>query len=131
MELINIKTFQRIEFIDITDQIESLVRKSEIIEGICILFVPHTTAGLTINENSDPAVKNDMRLKINKMIPYKEEYSHNEGNSDAHIKSSLFGSTLNLIINSGKLALGMWQGIYFCEFDGPKNRNLYIKFIAG
>jgi len=131
LELINIKTFQRIEFIDITDQIESLVRKSEIIEGICILFVPHTTAGLTINENSDPAVKNDIRLKINKMIPYKEEYSHNEGNSDAHIKSSLFGCSLNLIISGGKLVLGMWQGIYFCELDGPKNRNLYVKILAG
>ena len=127
----SIKTFQRVEFIDITSEVETLVKKSKILEGICFLFVPHTTAGITINENSDPAVKNDMRLKINKMIPYKEEYSHNEGNSDAHIKSSLFGSSINLIISSGKLALGMWQGIYFCEFDGPKNRNLYVKFIAG
>lgn len=127
----SIKTFQRVEFIDITSEVETLVKKSKILEGICFLFVPHTTAGITINENSDPAVKNDMRLKINKMIPYKEEYSHNEGNSDAHIKSSLFGNSINLIISSGKLALGMWQGIYFCEFDGPKNRNLYVKFIAG
>ena len=127
----SIKTFQRVEFIDITNEVDNLIKKSEILEGICFLFVPHTTAGITINENSDPAVKNDIRLKINKMIPYKEEYSHNEGNSDAHIKSSLFGNSLNLIISSGKLALGMWQGIYFCEFDGPKNRNLYIKFIAG
>jgi len=126
----SIKTFQRVEFIDITNEVDNLIKKSEILEGICFLFVPHTTAGITINENSDPAVKNDIRLKINKMIPYKEEYSHNEGNSDAHIKSSLFGNSLNLIISSGKLALGMWQGIYFCEFDGPKNRNLYIKFIA-
>ena len=127
----NIKTFQRVEFIDITNEVENLVKKSEIAEGICLLFVPHTTAGLTINENSDPSVKNDIRLKINKMIPYKEEYSHSEGNSDAHIKSSLFSPSLNLIISSGKLALGVWQGIYFCEFDGPRNRNLYIKFIAG
>ena len=127
----SIKTFQRVEFIDITNEVDNLVKKSEILEGICFLFVPHTTAGITINENSDPAVKNDIRLKINKMIPYREEYSHNEGNSDAHIKSSLFGNSLNLIISSGKLALGMWQGIYFCEFDGPKNRSLYVKFIAG
>lgn len=131
MEQIKIKTLQRVEFIDITDKIENIVRKSEIMEGICILFVPHTTAGLTINENSDPDVKNDIRLKINKMIPCEEEYSHNEGNSDAHIKSSLFGCSLNLIISSGKLALGIWQGIYFCEFDGPKNRNLFVKLIAG
>jgi len=131
LEQIKIKTLQRVEFIDITDKIENIVRKSEIMEGICILFVPHTTAGLTINENSDPDVKNDIRLKINKMIPCEEEYSHNEGNSDAHIKSSLFGCSLNLIISSGKLALGIWQGIYFCEFDGPKNRNLFVKLIAG
>ena len=127
----NIKTFQRVEFIDITNEVENLVKKSEIAEGICLLFVPNTTAGLTINENSDPSVKNDIRLKINKMIPYKEEYSHSEGNSDAHIKSSLFGPSLNLIISSGKLVLGVWQGIYFCEFDGPRNRNLYLKFVAG
>ena len=127
----NIKTFQRVEFIDITNEVENLVKKSKIAEGICLLLVPHTTAGLTINENSDSSVKNDIRLKINKMIPYKEEYSHSEGNSDAHIKSSLFGPSLNLIISRGKLALGVWQGIYFCEFDGPRNRNLYLKFIAG
>jgi secondary thiamine-phosphate synthase enzyme len=131
LEIVNIKTFQRVEFIDITDKVENLVKMSEISDGLCLLFVPHTTAGLTINENADPSVKNDIRLKINKMIPYKEEYSHNEGNSDAHIKSSLFGPSLNLIICSRKLALGVWQGIYFCEFDGPRNRNLYIKFIAG
>jgi secondary thiamine-phosphate synthase enzyme len=131
LELINIKTFQRVEFIDITHEVENLLKKSGITEGICLLFVPHTTAGITINENSDPAVKNDIRLKINKMIPRYEEYSHNEGNSDAHLKSSLFSTSLNLIISSGKLALGTWQGIYFCEFDGPKNRNLYIKFISG
>ena len=127
----NIKTFQRIEFIDITNEVENLVKKSEILEGICFLFVPHTTAGITINENSDPAVKNDMRLKINKMIPYKEEYSHNEGNSDAHIKSSLFGPSLNLIIADGRPFLGIWQGIYFCEFDGPRNRNIYVKILPG
>jgi secondary thiamine-phosphate synthase enzyme len=126
----NIKTFQRVEFLDITNEVENLVKKSEIEEGICVLFVPHTTAALTINENSDPSVKNDIRLKINKMIPYEEQYSHSEGNSDAHIKTSLFGPSLNLIISRGKLALGVWQGIYFCEFDGPRNRNLYLKFIA-
>jgi secondary thiamine-phosphate synthase enzyme len=127
----NIKTFRRVDFIDITDEVENLVKKSGVIEGTCLLFVPHTTAGITINENSDPAVRNDIRLKINKMIPQDEEYSHNEGNSDAHIKSSLFGTSISLIICNGKLAIGTWQGIYFCEFDGPKNRNLYIKFIAG
>lgn len=131
MEILNIKTFQRIDFIDITDEIEKKVKESGIIEGICYLFVPHTTAGLTINENADPAVKNDIRLKINNLIPYKDSYSHSEGNSDAHIKSSIFGSSLNLIISRNKLVLGTWQGIYFCEFDGPRNRNLFIKILAG
>lgn len=131
MEVVNIKTFQRVEFLNITSEVEKLVKRSEIVEGMCFLFVPHTTAGLTINENADPSVKNDIRLKINKMIPYKEEYTHSEGNSDAHIKSSLFGSSLNLIISGGKLILGVWQGIYFCEFDGPRNRNLYVKIISG
>ena len=131
MEVVNIKTFQRVEFLNITSEVEKLVKGSEIVEGMCFLFVPHTTAGLTINENADPSVKNDIRLKINKMIPYNEEYTHSEGNSDAHIKSSLFGSSLNLIISGGKLILGVWQGIYFCEFDGPRNRNLYVKIISG
>lgn len=131
MEVVNIKTFQRVEFLNITTEVEKLVKRSEIVEGMCFLFVPHTTAGLTINENADPSVKNDIRLKINKMIPYNEEYTHSEGNSDAHIKSSLFGSSLNLIISGGKLILGVWQGIYFCEFDGPRNRNLYVKIISG
>ena len=131
MEVIDIKTFQRVEFLNVTREIEKLVEKSEIMDGLCYLFVPHTTAGLTINENSDLSVKNDIMLKINKMIPYKEGYSHGEGNSDAHIKSSLFGQTLNLIVSNGKLFLGIWQGIYFCEFDGPRNRNLYMKIIPG
>ena len=127
----NIKTFQRVEFLDITAVVEELVKNSKVAEGICVLFVPHTTAGLTINENSDTSVKNDIRLKINKMIPYQEEYSHSEGNSDAHIKSSLFGPSLNLIITDGRLFLGIWQGIYFCEFDGPRNRRLYVKILSG
>jgi len=131
MEILNIRTFQRIDFIDITNEIEKKVKESGIIEGVCYLFVPHTTAGLTINENADPAVRNDIRLKINNLIPYKDSYSHSEGNSDAHIKSSIFGSSLNVIISRNKLVLGTWQGIYFCEFDGPRNRNLFIKILAG
>jgi len=131
MEVLDIKTFQRVEFLNITSEIEKLVINSKITEGICVLFVPHSTAGLTVNENADPSVKNDIRLKINKMIPYMDEYSHGEGNSDAHIKSSLFGSSLNLIISGGRLLLGIWQGIYFCEFDGPRKRNLYVKILSG
>jgi len=131
LEILNIKTFQRIDFIDITFEIEKKIKESGVAEGLCCLFVPHTTAGLTINENADPSVKNDIKLKINSLIPYKESYTHNEGNSDAHIKSTLFGPSLSIIINGGRLVLGTWQGIYFCEFDGPRNRNLYIKILAG
>ncbi|MCL5772423.1 MAG: secondary thiamine-phosphate synthase enzyme YjbQ [Actinobacteria bacterium] len=131
MDILNIRTFQRIDFIDITNEIEKKVKESGIMEGICYLFVPHTTAGLTINENADPAVINDIRLKVNNLIPYKDTYTHGEGNSDAHIKSSIFGVSLNLIISRSRLVLGTWQGVYFCEFDGPRNRNLYIKILAG
>lgn len=131
MEILNIKTFQRIDFIDITFEIEKKIKESDISEGLCCLFVPHTTAGITINENADPSVRNDIKLKINSLIPYKESYTHNEGNSDAHIKSTLFGQSLSVIINNGRLVLGSWQGIYFCEFDGPRNRNIYIKILAG
>jgi secondary thiamine-phosphate synthase enzyme len=131
MEIIDIKTSQRVDFIDITSEIEKKVEKSQVMEGICYLFVPHTTAGLTINENADPSVKNDIRVKINDLIPYKNSYTHYEGNSDAHIKSSIFGSSVNLIISRNKLALGTWQSIYFCEFDGPRKRNLFIKILEG
>lgn len=131
LEILNIKTFQRIDFVDVTSDIEKKVRQSGIKEGLCCLFVPHTTAGITINENADPSVRNDIKLKINSLVPYREAYTHSEGNSDAHIKSTLLGSSLNLIIGGGRLVLGTWQGIYFCEFDGPRNRNLYVKIIAG
>jgi len=131
MEVLDIRTFQRVEFLNITSEIEELVKDSGTSEGICVLFVPHSTAGLTINENADPSVKNDIRLKINKMIPCEDGYSHGEGNSDAHLKSSLFGPSLNLIISGGRLLLGIWQGIYFCEFDGPRKRNLYVKILSG
>ena len=129
--MLSIKTFKRVEFLNITTEIEKLVQKSEVPDGICFLFVPHTTAGLTVNENADPSVKSDIAIKINKMIPYRDEYTHGEGNSDAHLKSSLFGPSLSLIISGGKLVLGTWQGIYFCEFDGPRSRNLYIKILSG
>jgi|YelNatPaOPRAMG01_1025707.scaffolds.fasta_scaffold262439_1 secondary thiamine-phosphate synthase enzyme len=131
MDILNIKTFQRVEFIDITSEVEKRVQDSNVIDGICCLFVPHTTAALTINEDADPSVRNDIRFKINNLIPYKDAYTHSEGNSDAHIKSSLFGPSLCLIISRNKLVLGTWQGIYFCEFDGPRNRHLYIKILAG
>lgn len=131
LETIEVKTSQRIEMIDITGRIETIISKAGTQNGICYLFVPHTTAGITINENADPTVKLDISSKLNKLVPAGEDYSHLEGNSDSHIKSSIIGSTLNLIIESSKLVFGTWQGIYFCEFDGPRNRKLYARIIKG
>lgn len=130
-ETIDVKTSQRIELIDITERVKKIVSSAGADNGICYLFVPHTTAGITINENADPAVKFDISSKLNRLIPAGEDYSHLEGNSDSHVKSSIIGPTLNLIIDGCSLALGVWQSIYFCEFDGPRNRQLYIKVIEG
>jgi secondary thiamine-phosphate synthase enzyme len=126
-----IKSGKRIEFIDITEKINSIIMQSGIFEGACFISVPHTTAALTINENSDPDVLRDILSKTGKLIPQVEGYSHSEGNSDSHIKSSLFSPSLSLIINENKLLLGIWQAVYFCEFDGPRNRQVYIKLING
>jgi secondary thiamine-phosphate synthase enzyme len=131
VKTIDLKSNKRIEFIDITEKINIIIRQSGIVEGACFISVPHTTAALTINENSDPDVVHDILHKTGKLIPPDEGYSHSEGNSDSHLKSSLFGPSLTLIINENKLLLGIWQAVYFCEFDGPRNRQVYIKLIPG
>ena len=127
-ETIEIKTSKRIEFIDITERLNALIRPSGIKDGICFIHVPHTTAAVTINENADPDVTNDIISAINKLVPVSDNYAHAEGNSDAHIKASLFGQTLNLMIESSKFLLGVWQGVYFCELDGPRTRKVNVKF---
>lgn len=129
MEKINIKTSARVEFADITSLVKKTVMDSRTERGICCVYVPHTTAGVTINENADPSVQEDIIKEINKIIPFSDGYSHLEGNSAAHIKASLFGASETIIIEGGKLCLGMWQGIYFCEFDGPRNRTFYVKIL--
>lgn len=129
LKRIPVKTNTQNQILDITIHIEKIVEESKVSEGICYIFVPHTTAGITINENADPSVKSDILMELNKIIPFKDNYSHNEGNSAAHIKASLMGFSQNIIINKGKLVLGNWQGICFCEFDGPRSRNLYVKII--
>ena len=126
---IPIKTNTQTQIMDITIHVQRVVDESKISEGICYLFVPHTTAGITINENADPSVKSDILMELNKIIPFKDNYMHTEGNSAAHIKASLMGFSENVMINKGRLVLGTWQGIYFCEFDGPRTRNLYIKVL--
>lgn len=130
MQKINIKSVKRIELVDITDKIQDAVAKSKVKAGVCYIFCPHTTAGLTINENADPSVQRDIANSLNKLIPENAGYSHGEGNSDAHIKSSLFGQSLTVFIEDGRLALGAWQGIYFCEGDGPRSREAWIKMVS-
>ena len=131
MNTINIQTKKRSEFIDITREVQRAVNAQAVNEGACIVFCPHTTAGLTINENADPAVKKDILNHLEELAPEDRPYSHSEGNSDSHIKSFLVGSSLNIIIENKQLALGTWQGIYFCEFDGPRSRSVYVKVIGG
>ncbi len=128
---IALSTRDRVQLIDITHRVEEVVKESGIDEGVCVVFVPHTTAGVTINENADPDVVADMIQAVNKTVPFQDHYRHGEGNSAAHIKSSLFGPSLTLLVASGGLVLGTWQGIYFAEFDGPRSRTFFIKVIAG
>ncbi len=128
-KVIEITTRKRIEFVDITHQIEMTVEKEDVDEGICVVFCPHTTAGLVINENADPSVQEDILSHLQSLVPPNKNYRHLEGNADAHIKSSILGSSLVLIISQKRLVLGTWQGIYFCEFDGPRRRRVYLKLI--
>jgi len=126
-----IQTTKPQQFIDITHRVAEEVKKSNVKDGIAVIYVPHTTAGVTINESADPDVVQDMITSLNKTYPVHGEYLHFEGNSHAHIKASLMGSSCTVIIQDGKLLLGTWQGIYFCEFDGPRSRKFYVKIING
>ncbi len=125
----NVPTTGRCEFVDITSQVQKAVTESKINEGIVIVYVPHTTAGITINENADPSVQSDILMHLDEMVPQSGKYRHAEGNSPAHIKASLMGSSVTVFVSGGKLGLGTWQGIYFCEFDGPRTRKVWIKII--
>ncbi|MFH1823708.1 MAG: secondary thiamine-phosphate synthase enzyme YjbQ [Candidatus Firestonebacteria bacterium] len=126
---ISVQTTSRTQFKDITDDIQKVIIKSKAKEGICFIFIPHTTAGITINENADPSVREDIIEKLADVIPENSNYSHAEGNSDAHIKASMVGFSQTVFIEEGKLLLGTWQGIYFCEFDGPRTRKVMVKII--
>ncbi len=127
MKHISVVTKKRIELIDVTTDVNALLKKLGIVRGICYLFVPHTTGGITINENADPAVKQDILETLNKIAPADRDYNHKEGNADAHIKSSMIGVTLSLFVENGRLVLGTWQSVFFCEFDGPRTRSLLIE----
>ena len=126
---ITIQTNAQTQILDITTQVQKVVKESRIAEGLCCVFVPHTTAGVTINENADPSVKQDILMELNKVIPFKDNYGHLEGNSAAHIKASIVGSSVNIPVKDNNLLLGTWQGICFCEFDGPRTRKFYVKII--
>ena len=121
---------QREDFYNITPQIRETLNKSGVTNGIAVVFCPHTTAGITINENADPDVVHDMLIGLDKAFPNRAEFHHGEGNSAAHLKASAIGSSVTVIIDNGKLVLGTWQGIYFCEFDPPRNRKFYVKIIG-
>lgn len=127
---IDIKTRSQIEFIDITSQVQGVIDKSGIKEGVCNVYVPHTTAAVTINENADPDVITDIITRLNEIVPLNGNYRHTEGNSAAHIKASIIGASESVFIKDGRLILGTWQSIFFCEFDGPRSRRVFIKLIT-
>ena len=131
LEKLGVKTSKQVELIDITSQVKEVIAKSGVMSGICVVFVPHTTAGVTINENADPDVIKDIIDTINKIVPFGTAYKHIEGNSPGHIKSSLFSASLTVIIEKNALLLGTWQGVHFCEFDGPRTRKVFVKVIEG
>lgn len=126
---IKISSNQRCQLIDITPEIVKIIEKEKLASGIIHIFCPHTTAAITINENYDPSVKEDIVTTLGKLIPYGSDYSHAEGNADAHIKSAIIGSSRSIFVDNGKLQLGTWQGIFFCEFDGPRTREIWIKIL--
>jgi secondary thiamine-phosphate synthase enzyme len=130
LKTISVKTSAQTEMVDITSQVQSELSKSGIEEGRLTLYVPHTTAAITINEGADPAVKADILMVLNQMVPWKANYKHMEGNSPAHVKTSLMGAAETVLVSGARLVLGTWQRIFFCEFDGPRNRKLHLQIAA-
>ncbi|HPQ43432.1 MAG TPA: secondary thiamine-phosphate synthase enzyme YjbQ [Syntrophales bacterium] len=129
MDQVIVKTHARFEMVDITGEVRSILKKKGITNGVCYIFVPHTTAAVTINENADPDVPKDILKELDKIIPLYDDYRHMEGNSAAHIKASLFGSSEVVFVENGSLVLGTWQSIFFCEFDGPRTRKVVIRVL--
>jgi len=131
MLTLEIASRRQVEMIDITAEVQQALGRLGLRDGLLVLFVPHTTAAVTINENADPDVTRDLVMELNKIVPFEDGYRHAEGNSAAHLKSSLIGASETLIVSDGQLRLGTWQGIYFCEFDGPRRRKLHVKALPG
>lgn len=131
MTLFDVKTHAKDELIDITSSVKNIITNSQVNNGVCFIYVPHTTAGVTINENADPSVKSDILMALRDIVPDSLPYRHMEGNSPGHVKSTLVGCSASILINNSSLSLGTWQGIFFCEFDGPRNRKVFVKIIPG
>jgi secondary thiamine-phosphate synthase enzyme len=129
--ILDVKSGSKTEMIDITSRVREAVASAGIGEGICMVYVPHTTAAVTINESADPAVKRDVLMILDQVVPWKADYRHAEGNSPAHVKSTLVGASELIAVEDGKLVLGTWQGIFFCEFDGPRSRKVHVRFLKG
>lgn len=130
METITVQTKKRVDIIDITSEVRTVVKGTNVEEGICYVYVPHTTAGITINESADPSVGRDIENHLSTLVPRHDRFAHTEGNADAHIKSALVGCSTTVLIHKGALLLGTWQGIFFCEFDGPRSRKVHVKVIS-
>jgi len=130
MKTLHVKSHKQVEMVEITGEVRSAILEHGVSEGLALVFTPHTTAAITINENADPDVCRDIVMAINKIVPMQDGYRHLEGNSAAHLKSSLFGASETLIISGGKIILGTWQGIYLCEFDGPRQRSVHVQVIG-
>ena len=126
----SVNTRSSTEFVNVTSQVQNELQRTEVKNGVCTVYVPHTTAGITINEGADPNVAKDILMEINKMVPMQDGYTHSEGNSAAHIKTSLFGSSVQIPVEDGRLTLGTWQSIFLCEFDGPRNRRVIVQVVG-
>lgn len=124
---VSVKTTTRVDMVDITHRVQQEVEKTGVTDGLCVVYVPHTTSGVTINEGADPAVCSDIIKKLKQLVPPNDGYRHMEGNSDSHIKASLMGSSVTVLVERGRLVLGTWQKIFYCEFDGPRSRKFFVK----
>ena len=130
LETQTVHTSSRNEMVEVTDRLRKLVTQQRLADGMVIVYIPHTTAAVTINENADPDVKHDMLLKLSELVPkHQSGYQHSEGNSDSHVKTALVGNSVTVLVEKGRLLLGRWQGVYFCEFDGPRERQMHVKLI--
>jgi len=130
MDIIEIRTRAKEEFVDLTAEVGRVVAASGVASGVCVVAVPHTTAGVTVNENADPDVRADLLMTLRRIVPDALPYAHAEGNSPAHVKAALVGSSATLLVEGGRLQLGTWQGVFFCEFDGPRTRKVWVKVIG-